>query len=168
VRLTWQGAAPRYRLYRRSGDQSSSTLLSQSERPEFLDTSAGYGKTHYYSVQAIETSGNVHAESEMSPEVGITPEDRFAPAVPSGLAAIASTASVELVWDRNTEPDLAGYRVYRAESGNAFHRLADTQESPSYSDGKVESGKLYRYAVSAIDRIGNESKMSAPVGVTAP
>ena len=34
---------------------------------------------------------------------------------------------------------------------------------PSYSDHQVEHGKTYRYAVSAIDKSGNESARSGPV-----
>jgi fibronectin type 3 domain-containing protein len=49
-----------------------------------------------------------------------------------------------------------------------FERLPDTQELPTYSDRKVESGKAYRYAVSAIKRNGFESPMSGPVEASPP
>ena len=104
----------------------------------------------------------------ISPETTIAPEDRFPPAVPTGLAAVASAGSIELVWEANNEPDFAGYRVYRAEGSGAFERLTDKQESPSYSDHKIEPGKTYRYAVSAVDKTGNESKMSPAIEITAP
>jgi hypothetical protein len=32
----------------------------------------------------------------------------------------------------------------------------------------VESGKQYRYAISAVDRLGNESKQSGAVEISAP
>jgi fibronectin type 3 domain-containing protein len=37
-------------------------------------------------------------------------------------------------------------------------------EAPVYSDSKVEAGKTYRYAVSAVDLAGNESERSIVVG----
>ena len=44
----------------------------------------------------------------------------------------------------------------------------ETAEAPSYSDKQVESGKQYRYAVSAFDKTGNESKRSDEIAVAAP
>jgi fibronectin type 3 domain-containing protein len=39
---------------------------------------------------------------------------------------------------------------------------------PTFSDHKIESGKVYRYAVSAVKRNGFESKLSAPVEASPP
>jgi fibronectin type 3 domain-containing protein len=94
--------------------------------------------------------------------------DTFPPAAPAGLAAVPSTASIELVWERNTEPNVIGYRIYRALGNGAFERLADAQELPTYSDHKIEAGKTYRYAVSAVKSNKVESKLSDPVEVTLP
>jgi len=58
--------------------------------------------------------------------------------------------------------------VYRGFENNPFERVTETQDSPSYSDRNIASGKQYRYAVAAIDVSGNESPMSAPIVVTAP
>jgi fibronectin type 3 domain-containing protein len=79
------------------------------------------------------------------------------------LIATPSPASVELSWESNTEPDLAGYRVYRSAGGGAFEKVADVSEIPAYSDHAVERGKTYRYAVTAMDKSGNESGRSATV-----
>ena len=43
-----------------------------------------------------------------------TAADAVAPAAPTGLAATAGANSVSLAWTANTEPDLAGYNVYRS------------------------------------------------------
>jgi hypothetical protein len=168
VQVSWPGSAPRYRVFRRVGEVSTPALLSESGPSEYLDTTAEYGKTYHYSVQGAQTGGNIHAESEISPEASITPEDHFPPSVPKGLAAVPSTGSIELTWDRNTEPDLAGYRVYRAEGSGVLERQPDLPQTPGYSDRKIETGRTYRYAVSSLDRTGNESRMSEPVQATAP
>jgi fibronectin type 3 domain-containing protein len=80
---------------------------------------------------------------------------------------VASTGSIELLWDRSTASDLAGYRIYRAQGTGPLARIGETRESPTYSDRNIEAGKVYRYAVTAFDNAGNESGMSAPVEVTA-
>jgi len=125
-------------------------------------------KEYSYYVQAIAPAGDGTAESENSTTVSIVPKDTFPPAAPVGLQFILGGKTIELTWTHNTEPDLAGYQVYRAFENNGFERIKETQESTSYSDRNIEPGKHYRYAVTAVDRAGNESKMSEPVTVTAP
>jgi hypothetical protein len=168
VRVSWQGSAPLFRIFRRAPGEERFSHASDVAAAQWIDTAAEYGKTYSYLVQAIMKAGAGEAESEISEPAAVTPADRFPPAVPNGLTAVASTASVELVWERSAEGDLGGYRVYRAEAGGEWTPAADTGETPSYSDRAVASGKMYRYAVSAVDRSGNESERSAPVEIKAP
>ena len=54
--------------------------------------------------------------SEPTATAKMTPSDTFPPSPPQGLSSIYSAGAVELVWTANTEPDLAGYNVYRVEN----------------------------------------------------
>ena len=119
-------------------------------------------------MQAVLKSGGANAESEIRGPFSITPEDKFPPAAPVGLTALAGAASIELTWERNTEPDLAGYYLYRAGADGAFARLGGLLEAPASSDRDVKPGIRYRYAVSAVDRSGNESGRSGPVEAVLP
>jgi len=167
VRLSWQGDAPMYRIFRRvDGDENAATL-AETDRRTYTDTTIEYLKTYHYSVEAFRVAGDVRASSNRTPEVDITPKDTWAPPVPTGLAAIASPGRVELAWDRSVAPDLAGYNIYRAEGEAPLTKIGETREGPSYSDHTVEAGKAYRYAVSAFDQMPNESEKSAPVSVRA-
>jgi len=168
VYLTWRAAGNLFAVSRRGPDETDFTALARSDKPEWTDATAEFGKTYRYFVQTIAKAGEGEAQSGLSQEVQITPVDTFPPAAPAGLTAVPSTASIELVWERNTEPNIAGYRVYRALGNAPWERLADTQELPTYSDRKIESGKTYRYAVSAVKRNGLESPMTAPVEAGAP
>ena len=49
-----------------------------------------------------------------------------------------------------------------------MERVAEIAQIPSWSDRAVESGKTYRYTVTAYDRAGNESARAAVVTVTQP
>ena len=166
VRLNWQGSAPHYRVFRRTAQESSAAALGETDNSEYQDTATTYGATYYYSVEAFRSDGDIHALSERTADASITPVDTFPPPVPSGLAAVVSAGSIELAWDRSTAPDLAGYRIYRAQASGPFEKIAEIRD-PSFSDRKIEAGKTYRYAVSAFDQLGNESAMSAPVEGTA-
>ena len=168
VHLTWRAAGNAFAILRRGPDEKDFALLSRSDKPDWIDATAEFGKTYRYIVQTVAKAGDGEAQSELSDEKEITPVDTFPPAAPIGLTAVPSTASIELVWERNTEPNILGYRVYRAAGNGPFERLADTQELPTYSDRKVESGKAYRYAVTAVKRNGLESPMSAPVEASPP
>ncbi len=110
------------------------------------------------------------AESDLSPPSTLTPEDKFPPAVPSGLHGDRTASSVALVWEPDSDADLAGYRVYRAVNDGAWQKLADVNTIPTYTDTTVEHGKSYRYAVSAFDKAAkvNESDRSVPVEIQFP
>lgn len=168
VSLTWHGAGNTFAVLRRGPNEKDYQALGRSDKPEWTDVTAEFGKPYGYVVQSLAKAGEGEAQSEPSNEAAITPVDTFPPATPTGLTAVPSTTTIELVWERSTEPNLAGYRVYRAVGNGAFERLSDTQELPAYSDHKIEAGKTYRYAVTAVKRNGMESKQPEPVEVAAP
>ncbi len=171
VKVTWVGSEGRsgmvWRVFRRGPGQQDAELLGSTEKPEYVDAAAQRGTAYQYTVQAIVKTGDAAAESELSKPAEISYVDRFPPAVPSGLAAIAGLNSVQLTWNPGTEPDLSGYYVYRSEGGQPFVRVGELQNAPSYTDRAVEAGKRYRYAVSAVDQGGNESARSDATEATA-
>jgi fibronectin type 3 domain-containing protein len=170
IRLTWKAAQPDliFRIYRRESSAADPALIgTASGQPEFLDQGVEYGKAYEYSVQAVSKTGEREAESLISAPFEVSREDRFAPEVPSGLTAVAGTQSIELAWAPSPEPDLAGYRIYRAVESGEFTRIAELVEIPSFSDRAAQAGKRYRYAVTALDQLGNESARSQPLEILA-
>lgn len=97
-----------------------------------------------------------------------TGSDTVPPAAPTGLAAIGGDGLVTLDWDDNTEPDLAGYTVYRATSaGGPFAPVNPALLAGSqYVDSAVLNGTTYYYAVTASDTNGNESLYSDVASAT--
>jgi fibronectin type 3 domain-containing protein len=67
------------------------------------------------------------------------------------------------VWDRNTEKDLASYRVFRDGQ-----MIAANLTAPAYSDREAKQGVKYQYQVSALDNAGNESAKSPVVEGVIP
>lgn len=166
--LTWKGDGEQWRVWRQAEGDAEPAQLGISGERSWLDQSAELTKTYSYRAQQIVPGGATPAESEMSALVSMKYEDRFAPAVPTGLTAIAGINSVELNWDRNVEPDWKECQVYRAEGDGPFQKLGAPVASTSFSDTGVQSGKKYRYAVSAMDQAGNESAQCAPLQFDAP
>ncbi len=168
VLLTWKGGPGDFRIFRRAGKEPDFSRVADVDQDHWTDPNSEFGTFYSYVVQRIVKLGSGReAESDLSNAVSFTPVDTFPPAPPAGLRAIPATGSIELSWERNSEPDLAGYRVYRAAPGGTWERLAAV-DLPGFSDRGVEKGKTYRYAVSAVDRSGNESGRSAETAATLP
>jgi len=163
VEMSWTGSGPHYRVFRSVGDQKLEKV-TDTDQPDFVDDTTHYLTAYRYSVQSF--SGEL-VQSELTDPQSITPTDVFPPAVPPGLTAIPSTGSIELAWERNVESDFRGYNLYRSQDNGPFEKLGAFIDTPAYSDRQIESGKVYHYAVSAVDQIGNESARSAIVDVTA-
>ena len=89
-----------------------------------------------------------------SPRTCVTPQDTFPPAAPKNLAAIAGSGVISLIWDPNTESDLAGYIVLRGEApGDTLQAITPQPVTvTSYRDESVRTGTRYVYAVVAVDR----------------
>ena len=93
--------------------------------------------------------------------------------MPSGLQAVFSGVGqkpfVDLTWAPNTDPDLAGYNVYRRENNGAWTRINSALlPTPAYRDGNLAAGRNYFYAVTAVDVHGNESARSPEASETVP
>ena len=147
-----------------------------------LDASAQFGMSYEYTAQRVQTvtisDRQLELAGEPSPPVKIALEDTFPPAIPTGLAAVAvpDEKSIDLSWQPDTEADLAGYIVYRSQLDEATNGNPDWSRisgaspltSPSYRDTTVRPGHSYRYAVSAIDQTGHESKRSSEAQEALP
>ena len=149
-------------------------LLGRSDAPEYRDTQFDFGKTYVYIVRGVTTAEGTTLESSDSDALVLTPADTFPPATPQGVvaavvanpnAASATSLEVDLSWSINTEPDFAGYRVYRSEQQDDKGQLVtpDLLLSPAYRDTSVAASHQYWYRVTAVDRSGNESVPTPPV-----
>ncbi|MFB3920758.1 MAG: fibronectin type III domain-containing protein [Terriglobia bacterium] len=156
-----------YCIYRSStGKPGSFAIRGEVSSAEFRDLDFEFGRTYLYRVTAVAKQDGSVAESEESPAVEITPRDVFPPAVPRGLNAVYTTDAVELIWTANSEPDLAGYNVYRREEGGEERKInQEILRTPIVRDTTVAPGRKYIYRVTAIDLANNESARSeeAPV-----
>jgi fibronectin type 3 domain-containing protein len=166
VRLQWKAPGEtKFRVYRRAEGEQSPSELAMSDREEYIDASIDWGKTYEYFVQGVKGDAESDAVALTKP---ITPIDTFPPAPPANVSATTGVNSIDVSWERNTEKDFKEYRVYRSAGEAPFEKIAEGLEGPSYSDAKLESGKRYRYRVTAVDQTGNESAPSTVVEATAP
>jgi hypothetical protein len=172
ITLTWpsEGAptGTKWRVFRKKQGDEQAVAVADAPEPKWVDPMTEENAEVTYQVQTLAPAGSAFAESQRSRAISVTYKDVFPPAAPVGLTAIAGVGSIELTWEPNHEPDLQGYRVYRGEASGALAKLGELTGEVTYSDKAVEHAKRYVYAVSAIDKIGNESKLSATMEVSAP
>jgi glucose/arabinose dehydrogenase len=94
--------------------------------------------------------------------------DTSPPAPPADLAAAAGDGRVDLTWSPNSEPDLAGYDVYRSTtSGSGYTKLNSSLVTASaYADTTATNGTTYYYVVTAVDTSNNPSSFSNQASAT--
>ena len=158
------------------------SLLVDSPTPagRTIDKSIRMGQTYEYRAQRVarvSIDGQiVELASPLSEPIRVEAIDTFPPAVPTGLAAVATAAnpasgpSIDLSWVPVTEADLAGYAVYRREFTGEWQRISPPQPAigPAFHDPQVQPGHTYRYAVAAIDQLGHESARSVEAEEAVP
>ncbi len=74
-----------------------------------------------------------------------------------------TTGSVALSWIANTEPDLAGYKVYIGTQSQLYNPPITLGPVTAYNAANLTSGRTYYFCVSAFDSAGNESPCSTEV-----
>jgi hypothetical protein len=159
-----------------------------------IDRSAQIGHTYSYTVQRVRTvvvdGQTLEVRSLPSAAVTVVVRDVFPPEAPAGLVAAPAGAgegvenptsqnrdvghpAIDLSWEPNMEPRMAGYRVYRRDldggAPNAWVRLgSELVPAAAYRDLSVVAAHRYAYRVTAVSEAGNESAPSSEVVETAP
>lgn len=144
-------------LIRRSDESVYRKIITVPER----------GREYEFWVEAIDISGQLSSESE---RVTLYIEDNVPPGIVNNVRAEVNEAyESEIAWPVSTEPDLAGYHVYKARGEvEEYTRLTEELLPPLqtfYLHSDTEPGVQYRYAVTAVDQNENEGPLSNPAHV---
>ncbi len=88
------------------------------------------------------------------------------PETPENFSATGFDMHVELSWDKNTEPDLNQYYIYKIDGGQQNIIGTVTKDMNYYSHYLGSYNLTITYKISAVDSSGNESPLSEPVTAT--
>lgn len=129
----------------------------------FGETGLTSETTYTYKVTTVDLSGNESTGSTIS----VTTDDITPPAKPTGLAAAAADAQVDLSWSANVEGDLAGYNIYRSLDNTTFQKI-NTSLVPTvtYSNTGLANATTYFYKITAVDASNNGSTETTSVSAT--
>lgn len=160
-----------YNVYRSPSEKEAGKLLNKTPATEekFADRFFEFDRALIYFVRTVSLgSEGQPVESRESNIVSINPKDTFAPSPPSAITLAATLNTISIFFATNPEKDIAGYRIYRSidkELNKADWTLLTPEILPTntFQDTKVESGVIYYYYLTSIDKNGNVSEPSEVV-----
>ncbi|WP_369145194.1 fibronectin type III domain-containing protein [Streptomyces sp. R44] len=163
VALAWQPVtdAVRYTVHRqRTGTTDPVAQVATGvTATAWTDTAAAERTGYTYWVAAVDAAGNT------SPRTAVTAtHGDYAPGAPTGLTVVDSSNAVRqhtLRWTAPADTDVVSYKIYR--NGGVLGTASGTGYTDMHA---VWHGTTYRYAVTAVDRAGNESPLSAEAVIT--
>ncbi|HEV8202265.1 MAG TPA: fibronectin type III domain-containing protein, partial [Candidatus Polarisedimenticolia bacterium] len=85
----------------------------------------------------------------------------------SAVPALAGPTDVTLLWNANTDPDLAGYQIAYGSSPGSHPNLIDAGNVTTYTVPGLQTGNTYYFVVQAYDRAKNFSSNSAEISGVA-
>lgn len=137
------------------------------------DKTFKFGEKYTYFVRSVSLGTEAKpVESFESNSVAATPLDTYPPAPPDFSPPNALAGRIALFWSANSEPDIAGYLLYRSTDPNSpkpwTQLTSEVYTKTTFTDTNVETGKTYYYYVIAIDTAGNKSRPSNVVSDTVP
>ncbi len=145
--------------------------------PPFRDTVDGRGLGRFaYRVRTVDASGNVGDWSRTLPLVAV--RDTTPPAMPVLSCALGDENAVVITWPVGAEPDLAGYRIWRAATRQVLddvRRLlphaeivaAAGEPTQVWRDENLTALATWFYRVAAVDDAGNVSPPTQVVAARA-
>jgi hypothetical protein len=193
IRISWEQSWPpkresristQYveRIMRKQEGASDAVMVKQlpaaSGDMKFIDSGIEWEKTYQYWITPVtlwqDGSRKGEIEGDDSSVVSILAHDSFPPAAPSGVQAVYTAVAgqqpfIDITWTPNTEPDLAGYNVYRhAENEQPVKINTELAKTPRFADPGIQAGMKYFYSVTAVDLRGNESGRSEETTEAVP
>ena len=153
-------------------------LVGPAAEASYADSELTFSEVRCYAVRVLDyvvsrrlqnqpPANGLQLLGDASPATCVVLTDTFQPAAPAGLIAVADTDGISLVWDENSEDDLAGYVVLRGTPPDATLQplTAEPIVETAYQDTGVTAGRRYVYRVLALDNAvpPNASPLSEPV-----
>jgi parallel beta-helix repeat protein len=127
------------------------------------------GKVYTYRICAIDS---MRQSSGFSENITGIPKDTIPPSKPKGLVAVPiSNSEIELTWDANSDPDLAGYLIFINKTGTyQSYTLNEILfgKRTSYIITGLNEDITYYFKIKAFDEVPNNSSFSDPAWGVIP
>lgn len=153
-----------YQVLRSRGGQGFEAIGEPVAGTEYIDRQVNNNQKYFYKVQSVLLFKENIIGGSTSEELDAVPVDLTPPLPPAGVAVISIEKGIKVFWEKSTENDVAGYRIYRraANQENPV-RIGETKgATTSFSDEHVPADIRVYYSVTAFDKSqpANESELS--------
>ncbi len=173
TRLKWTpppGGAFGYNVYRSTDPREPATihsLIARTTANEFVDEGLALDTPYYYQVAPV---SRFNQQGKLSARViaKTAPGNHAPPAPVQDLGVVRRAPTLLMVyWQKNAEPDVAKYHLYRSQDGNFDLKAKPFATVPAthyflqtYRDESVVPETAYYYQVFAEDTAGNTQTRS--------
>lgn len=147
-----------------SGFVQLNDVLLPANAKSYLDRSPFPSRLYYYRVSAVGANGRKSQRSGAASGIFVNKQP---PMPPGNVRATASRSGVLIEWQKNEEPDLLCYYVYRSDKKNGELYLVSKPIPPDSSafldmDDYLSAKGKYWYVVRAMNRAQAISDFSLP------
>jgi len=153
-----------YNVYRKSQKNKVFRAINNGliKNEKYTDIDIERDEVYSYFVRVVDNYYPPWHESADSSILVIQNKDLIPPEPPGNLTVIGGIERISLTWDKNVEPDLAGYKVYRSTTPGEGYKLLNQEiiREEFFDDVSVKRGIKYFYAVTAVDDSKNSNESS--------
>ena len=184
IGLSWGAVTPpancsvTYSVYRGTASafapSSSNQVTSGLASPSYTDSGLASSTTYYYAVEAVDADGSSAASAKAGAATPAPPVCGAVPAAPSGLKALATSASaISLSWTGVSAPTNCSvtYSVFRSTASSftpgASDQIASGLTTVNYGDSGLSANTTYYYAIEAVDTKGASAASAKANATTA-
>ncbi len=121
------------------------------------------GTKYFIAVKTLDEEKN---PSLISNIISANTIDTIPPKIPSAPVLLAGDSKIEASWNKNSEKDLAYYKLYYKQEKSFYKAIEIKPEKNIYILENLENNYHYFVSISAIDLSGNESARTKEVEVT--
>ena len=128
---------------------TSGTTTTETDQVSASVSLQGLAAGTYSTVITVAASGAANSPQQMPVSLTLS------------QPTTVTTGSAGLSWTANTEPDLAGYKVYIGTQSKLYNPPVTLGTVTAYTATNLASGKTYDFCISAFDSRSNENPCSA-------
>lgn len=154
----------RYQVYRGLTPESMVSVGEAVAETSYADSGLLNGQVYHYQVRAVREVNGSRLIGLASHPVALAPVDLTPPAPPRNLTGVLVDGGVKLLWERSTEKDLAGYRIFRRlPAATSLTLIGEVDRTAiSFVDALPQAPDGCYWAITAFDKATptNESAFS--------
>lgn len=169
IEITWEPSPiPDLKNYvilkkRIDSSESKKEIKIPEDKVSYVDDNLPDGARYHYQVKAVdidELEGNLSLAAS-----GIT---KSVPATPKNLKIYIHEKKIIVEWDKNPEPDIVKYKVYKITGLLGIMKTLGISKSNTFVDTSFKKGSKVSYRIVAINKDNLMSQKSDIISIRIP